>query len=196
MDKKLQTIEDLNSKVWYRFIKVIFVLFFGLALFIGNGLNYESYSSSQGYQDREVANCKNNFDKVPFLDQDAFARYIAEVSNSSAKVNEWKNKLSIYAEKSPIEGAYDGVKKSGSNTSIDWEKKINIGHVRDQVCNFENYSYIGDFLKNFLLINFIIIGLLEFLRGAFYYVVLGKFKPAMAFKYIDKILNKKHSTNL
>ena len=164
----METIKDLNSKWWYRLLKVVYVGLFVIALIGGYELIVDSYNT-------EVDN------KASFIKCENGQKFYLEENNFYIS---WSNEL---------RGAGDVIARSMSLCAGIPVENFNIlnfvedrdsnqmGNVRSLKKNYElvvvDKVLWGDFLITIFLIILFIPLIFELIRRSFYYVILGSLRP-------------------
>lgn len=201
-----KTLSYLNTKAWYRFLKVIYVAMFALALLIGNISIYATNGiKSVDGKKTEVA-CKSGktfslSDINASLDSTDFPEGIFDYSKFYQGYNDYDIKLilerclginkvdDIFLLQKVQE--FKGHKGNPENLSAqdlsdlrgelsrmqkDYDKKRYLDYSAHLFEIKPVFNYITPLLI-FLFINLTILTVFESLKRAFYYVFLGKLRP-------------------
>ncbi|GEM_PF-3981604 len=129
-----KTISQLNTKAWYRLVKVIYITFFVIIFLLCNLILFNSFNQFKKTLVQYTDGTKIEFDSEP--------------------------------NQQDIEDAYNQAKHLPTSSAPDMP--ISVAKITT--------SYI-EFFKWFIIWNFLSVLLYILIRGAFYYVILGKFKP-------------------
>lgn len=164
----MQTISDLNSKIWYRFLKVfylfvftVFALVLPIVAFVATG--QPEYDISRSYI--KCADGKNFI-----LDKNGFSR----LSLDSSYLDSWDEGRAKYL-------CFDGTFSSGLKTLEDTKYEL-VTFQKER-----NY-FLSTGLALLTLLG-VILGF-ELTKRIFYYIVLGKFTPAdIREDYLKKTLS-------
>jgi len=153
----MKTLEELNEKAWYRFLKVIYILlylpYFGI-LILGLFNNGRDYNPEH------------------------FPTTVQEVLNDPEFY-----KVSDYAKKqvlSIIDKDFNNLSYEAQNDVIESinKKPLPTVTLKERYVYDSYYTWnIGKSLKIFLIITACYILMMELIRRAFYYIVLGKVYP-------------------
>lgn len=167
-----KTISYLNSKAWYRFLKVIFVVMFLIVLM---GFNSIIFSDGIKKLDLTKSTIICNADEtlgtekhqITFEDVDKYF-IVKEFDNYNYYnfIKTWKDDALAIVNK--------------CNEGSKWHPRLidfgpNINPPEFEINPV--YSYIT-FVEYFIVGNLIVLFIFEAIRKAFYYVVLGSLKPA------------------
>ena len=165
----MTTITELNSKVWYRFLKVIFIIAFALSSVIAIAI---AFSSVGNYQDDYSVKC-NYGNKSTFLaskDKNIYISSYEDYTYSLAKLSDTaKNELQSACAISKVEmtakmdALFNGHDDGKNLYELTPTKVITDTHLTASMWS--------------LLSIVIIFVAFEAIRRAFYYIVLGSIKP-------------------
>jgi hypothetical protein len=184
--ENLKTISYLNSKFWYRALKVVIVGVAVLIFAVGEYFLYENYKSYPSNYEKSRITCNNTSDRKSFdvkkkdygLNNPPFSE---DVINAVA--------MKFCGEQVPITPTIEPVIKTVDKNGTSF--RILSGFIP------ENYDYLlihnsvfsashsimeeglewGPFLKDSFLTVLYILLAIEILRRIFYYVVIGTFRP-------------------
>lgn len=164
----MQTISELNKKIWYRFIKVIFILIITISSGLAVYINFDAVGS---YQDDHRITCnygnKTNFlaykDKNIYLSLDYYLHGLVGLSDNT------KEKIQSICEISQEEltAKLDRIFKGNDNS----KRLFDI--TKEKVITNTYWTAIIWSIISVLIILLIF----EIIKRAFYYIVLGKIKP-------------------
>lgn len=151
----MKTIKDLNSKFWYRFIKVLYFLSLGMIIIISCLATFFYFPVSIDIDvDKTHITCSN--DKVYSLRE-------AGISRISSSYLDYYNQAQV---------------KKRCSTDL---KYVNTDDIITS--NFKNINFIYENRDWTSIIGYSVLWILitvaffEFSRRMFYYIVLGKIKP-------------------
>ena len=167
MDK---TISYLNKKTWYRFLKVFFIFIFLSVIGISNSIIFDNDSKRLDLN-KSIVICNKSFGGIEShkLSLKETGIYFGddELENYTYKnfVQNNKHSALILANKC-IEGNKYGA------TIADLETTIETPYFEINIV----YSY-SQIIKNFFIVNIIIIIVFESIKRAFYYITLGTVIP-------------------
>ncbi len=187
-----KTIKYLNGKVWYRFIKVLFILIF-FSVLVGYNIDISYYGIKKIDLQNSVVKCnfgpdykKSNLSDLGlYLSASDFYNYNYKSFYTNPD-NEYSIKTILsfctgtpYSQINPLvqQGAFDYRKNipfDGGVSANDFIKAVTYEHHLFDITPVFSYS---NFFENFFIYNIIIIFVFEVIRRGFYYVVLGTLKP-------------------
>lgn len=183
-----KTISYLNSKIWYRFLKVIYIGLILLCVIILTALAMEFYKP-HNVQDYRI-DCKADYtNKKSFLAEKEAGIYIYKYSNETiyqSLSSETKLKIRNLCDISETEASLANEKamsfvqeqrKIGTDESI-IQKNIddNMRPYSIEESNIIEGSYAEVVIRALLYI-IILFLLFEFFRRIFYYIILGTMRP-------------------
>ena len=151
----MKTISDLNGKIWYRLLKVIYILFFVFILGLSIFLIIDGYAPKF---DNENSYIKCHDGKTLGLEENSIYLYSDYIwSSDDEKFRSWcaaiiKDDKLLPANFIPDEKNYDLV---SSYTNRDWVRTV-------------GYSLLAIIVTVFIF---------ELTKRIFYYVVLGSIRP-------------------
>ena len=155
-----KTITHLNSKVWYRALKVAYILLF-LIIFYAYNVSLSWYGIG-GFIRKTITfsnGQKVTFDGVP-TEQD-----IEEVA-----VKLGLHPVTVTPEISPVSKTVSYQEFCGSEGC-----SVVKSEVKPQKIS-TSFNY-GNFVKDFVSVNLLFVFTFELFRRCFYYIVLGKLRP-------------------
>ena len=159
--KKAKNRSELNQKSWYRLLKVLYIGFFSLIfiffVFIIFGINPSKFDNEQSYikcyDGRSLSLSGNNI----YL----YSDYISTYDDVSIK------KMCAYNPDDPI--------------NINPDRPDDLARLHPIA---KNYNLISIYRKTVaqniwysIILFFVVLGISEFLKRIFYYIVFGKFIP-------------------
>jgi hypothetical protein len=164
----MKTISELNSKWWYRLIKIVYILIFVVAC--GTALVI-SYSEVGSYQNDHTVTCnygnKSTFlaykDKRIYVPFEDYSISLANLPENIKKEIQTACAISDAEMKEKIDTYFNG--------TSDGKKLYEIIDTKVVVA-----TYLSATLWSLLSL-LIIVAIFEVLRRAFYYVVLGALRP-------------------
>jgi hypothetical protein len=179
-----KTIAYLNSKWWYRLLKIIYILTFiavisvisvdNMIIYTTNGVGWSIDS------DKTLVKCQNDNPPEPFsigsIGVNINKSYFNDYGHFDYTTYILLN--NDYAVKKILISCLgkDREKDIMSTDLNDWRKASETQNLIKRFDITPQYIYFS-FFKHFVLTNILIIAILETLRRIFYYVVLGRFKP-------------------
>ncbi len=177
----MKTISELNSKWWYRLLKVVYLV---AVLIVVGALAIIQYDEMRPYSKLDFktskVHCLNgNFKTATYND---FMVIIGNVSDSIRYQNLDPLDIAEFCElPSPPEG-YTPLRNLGFEQANENAGKLKTWRLltRESIRYEENYETVGSWITLFLyIILSAIIALVgfEIIRRAFYYIVLGNIRP-------------------
>ncbi len=171
----MTTLTELNGKVWYRFLKVIYILLY-LTFFLSLLIVYKS---SEEYHDKLILpdTIEETLKDPEFykLDYDEMRNVLSSIDemiflNVFDQFDTPKKEKNLFKNFTDIEQEWyvSGIKKQPVPTTPLKKKYIYKPYHKLNIMNFVKYSFI-------VLICYILV--MECIRRGFYYIVIGKLFP-------------------
>lgn len=158
------SIKKLQTKIWYRFIKVLFILAIIFTLFIGIGIFIDKKTREINYE-KSTITCNSGNKKS--LNDKVILEKFADLNTVNLRFRD--NSDLAKAIKTDVQKLCE-ISKEGMNNDLDKLAKVNFAK-----------NNFGDFRqKDWLSVIGIILMILFFeetIRRTFYYIVLGNFFP-------------------
>lgn len=180
-----KTLSHLNSKVWYRFIKVSYLFFFLIIILITNGLMIDDGIGKLDL-DKSMIYCTQKDKRILTATQAGVLLSNIDFQNGFDYEKYFEKDYNENNIKNIFKACYDidvdvKIKNGESLTSEEIfyaRQKYNIKGVKiETLFDIKPVYTYTEFIKYFLIGNTIIILFFWLLRGTFYYIVLGKFRP-------------------
>lgn len=169
----MTTLKELNEKVWYRFLKVIFILCF-LPYFI---LLFFTFEVNQDYHDPILPNTVQETLKDPEfykLNDEEMIQVISSIerdTKESVLKSEWKNFVPDPLNEQPYETQKEEIKKLRELKTPTTTLKNKYHYTSFYTLNVLNCIKYG------LILTICYILVMECIRRGFYYIVIGKVFP-------------------
>ncbi|MBP6926258.1 MAG: hypothetical protein KBB70_00990 [Candidatus Pacebacteria bacterium] len=191
----MKTISELNSKWWYRLVKVIFIGCILLAMTIATFIFIDEYSPSQSldYKISCVADYTNHKETIAYKDESIFILPLngqtVYQSLSDNNKQEIRNICGISNEEAD-QGNATALAYINEQTKLGTSSAIIQKYIDDNLRPYkvsEEYITEGGYVQVVLYSILAAIGILliaEIIRRIFYYIVLGSLRP-----------KKKHESN-
>lgn len=164
-----KTISHLNSKAWYRFLKVIFILVLALSELTAVVGVYESNKPVE-VSDYMIT-CNYGNQKVFFAQDEGIYLYSSDLSNGLSSLPDYQ-KEEISKDKCQISQQTLNAKLSAITSGTDDGKKlfdiVEASHTKGGYAEALGYA---------LLAALAVVLFFEIVRRIFYYIILGKFNP-------------------
>ena len=162
-----KTISWLNSKVWYRFLKVVFICSILFCLLIGNA-SLLSNGVKRLDNGKTLISCKTTSNKNTYTPNELEIKLTASNFTQDGEFIDPKSKIW-----KTCGGGFDPSSSFANSLNL-FDKYVILPNLVFDINPVYTYK---EFILKFIINNLLVILFFEILRRAFYYIILGKIRP-------------------